>query len=236
MVANYTVEIDAFRTGKAYTISEAAKLAHTSYQNARRWLVGYEVPGHRMKPVFGDRPLQQTAPQPLMVSFIELIEIVMAARFRAGTDGQPPVPLERVRNAHQYARERLKVPYPFASLDLKTSGGHILHEFDEAYPGPRLIAISARGQITLPGLVQNEICNLDYDATQLADKWHPLGRIVPIVINPMVGAGRPTIEGTGVTVRTIEERFRAGDTVAYLAEDYDIAPEAIEYALHFAAA
>lgn len=47
--------LDPFTTGKAYSIAEAARLARTTAQTVRRWLLGYESPSHRLPPAFGGR-------------------------------------------------------------------------------------------------------------------------------------------------------------------------------------
>jgi hypothetical protein len=78
--------VDLFRTGKAYNVVQAAKLAGTTPATVRRWLAGYEVPGHQMEPVFGGRRLP-AGEAPWFVSFLQLVEIVVVARFRRGGRG-----------------------------------------------------------------------------------------------------------------------------------------------------
>jgi uncharacterized protein (DUF433 family) len=187
-----------------------------------------------MEPVFGPQPLVSGEGEPAMVSFLQLAEVVVAADFRRGSPGHPPIPLKRIRGANTYARQVLDVPYPFAHLKLEEYGGHILHEFDEKHPDGPLLALSAGGQWVLPGIVRTDIAHFDYE-DELASKWFPLGRDVPIVVNPRVGAGRPTIAGTGVTVRSIQQRSRAGESAAFIAQDYGIDESAVEQALQFAA-
>jgi len=55
----------------------------------------------------------------------------------------------------------------------------------------------------------------------------------PIVIDPTVRFGAPVLNGTGVPTEIVFERFQAGETVALLAEDYDIAPDLIQEAIRF---
>ena len=90
-------------------------------------------------------------------------------------------------------------------------------------------------QWTLPGLVQiDEVTSqLDYE-DQLASKWWPEGRDVPIVIDPRYSAGSPTVAGRGVTVSTIYKRFSKGKLpVDFLMEDFDLEREQIEEAIRF---
>ena len=69
--------ISPMRIGNSYTVSRAARLAGTTPQNVRRWLYGYEAPGHKMKPVFGPQP-----DGPPAISFLQLAELIVVARYR----------------------------------------------------------------------------------------------------------------------------------------------------------
>ncbi len=226
--------LDIYRVGKAYSLTEAARLARTSPATVRRWLQGYAQPGHQMVPVFG--PAKPADGQPLMVSFVELIEIVVVARFRKGAATSRPLSLDRLRRAHRYAREALGVAYPYASLKLKEYGGHVLHEFEALEgEGPWLMALDAHGQWVLPGLVQQELeQNIDFNG-EFAERWYPRGRMAHLVVDPHVAAGRVTIEGRGVTVDTVRHRWRAGEPIQSIAADYDLEPEAVEEILQLAA-
>jgi uncharacterized protein (DUF433 family) len=225
---------DTFRTGKAYTVTQAARLAGTSPQNVARWLRGYTGPGHQMAPVFGDR----SAGTPRTVSFLELAEIIVVAKFRRPDPrGKRPVNLATLRRAHEYARRAFGLEYPFASLNLKVEGGHVLHDFDLANPGEERIALDMGGQWMLPQPVRKELDQFDFDPDDhLAQRWFPLGRDGRIVVDPHVAAGRPAIAGTGVTVDVINKRFLSNESIEAIAEDFEIGRADVEQALRYAAA
>lgn len=224
--------IDAFRIGKAYTVTQAARLAGTSAQNVSRWLRGYVAPGHRMAPVFG----KQRGKAPLSISFLELAEIIVVARFRQPDDlGRRRISLDRLRRAHQFARTAFQLDYPFASLELRLEGGHILHEFDTVEPDGAALALDLHGQWVLPLPVRSALDLFEYD-DGLASRWFPLGRNGPIVVDPHVGGGRPVIAGTGVTVDVIRNRFEAGESIRSIARDFEVETSAVEQALRYAAA
>jgi hypothetical protein len=171
-----------------------------------------------MAPVFGAERVPDDAPG---VSFLQVIEVVVVAQFRRG---KRPVQLDRLRRAHAFARERFGITYPFASLNLREFGGHVLHEFDEADPHGPALALDIGGQWAIPGFVTNTLERVDFsEADRLAERWFPAGRDVPIVLDPRVGAGRLTVLGSGVTVDTIYGRFQAGESIQVLASDYDLA-------------
>ena len=52
-----------------------------------------------------------------------------------------------------------------------------------------------------------------------------------VVIDPTLSAGRPVITGTGLATEVIAERYKAGETVAELAKDYDRKEAEIEEAI-----
>lgn len=54
-----------------------------------------------------------------------------------------------------------------------------------------------------------------------------------ISVNPRVTFGAPTVAGTGIKARVIAYRVEAGETVAEVAEDYDIDEAAVRAAVKF---
>jgi len=57
-----------------------------------------------------------------------------------------------------------------------------------------------------------------------------------VVMNPTISFGRPVIAGTGIPVSSIYERYKAGDSVVDLAEDFRLEISAIEEAIRCEAA
>lgn len=223
---------DPFRTGKAYSVREAARLAKAPAATVRRWLLGYDVPGHHMEPVFGGKE-RPPAGEALQVSFLELVEILVAARFRR----DERISLSRIRAAHEFARKELLVPFPFASFEFVEKGGHLMHRFEDAEPGPGHMAFDLHGQWALPEDVKDAFETLDFDENRkarLAVRWFPFGRSMPIVLDPRYAGGRPVLAGTRVPVETIHDRFLAGDSIILLADDYDIETSTVEEVIRLA--
>jgi uncharacterized protein (DUF433 family) len=52
-----------------------------------------------------------------------------------------------------------------------------------------------------------------------------------IVVDPRRGFGQPVISGTGIEARIVAGRYRAGESIAALAEDYGVQLEQIEDAI-----
>ncbi|MBI5949101.1 MAG: DUF433 domain-containing protein [Chloroflexi bacterium] len=220
---------DPVVSGPRYTVAEAARLAGTSPQNVRRWLFGYEAPGHRMKPVLGLRDREQ-AP---LVSFLDLCELAVVAAFRRA---EHAVTLERLRRAHQYAREVLRVSHPFASDRIATEGGHVLLDFERSHPGPGRLVLNLHGQICLPLPVSEVLRRFEYDeVAHMARRFFLYRRDIPVVVDPERGSGLPTIAGRNLRASVILARWKAGQGIASLAEDFELEPPVIEAALRAAA-
>lgn len=228
---NPIISLGEYRTGGAYTATQVVHFAGTSSRNVRNWVHGFQGDGHRVSLVFARSPFPRGKSRPQMFSFLQLVEVVVAARFRQGIQGNP-VTLERIRDANEYAREQLDMEFPFANLQLWEEGGHMLYEFEQKYPGERLVAISANGQAVLPGIVSQSRDEFDYES-DYASKWFPLGRDVPIVLDPRKASGRPTIYQTRITVKAVKQRLAMGETVQELSEDYGLDESMIIQAKNF---
>jgi uncharacterized protein (DUF433 family) len=218
--------LNEYRTRPVYTIMQAARLAGTTSATVRRWLYGYRSPSAQMRPVFGNK--RRSKEPSVEISFLQLAEIVVVARYR-----HRGIKLERLRRAHKYAREQFEIEYPFASLKLKTDGAHVLGVFSEMEPGESLIALDQFGQWVLPGDIVKTLELFDYE-DDLAMRWFPIGRTVPIVIDPRFGAGKPTIPDRRLTIEAIYKRWRAGQDIRFIASDLKLPAYQVETTLRYA--
>lgn len=181
------------------------------------------------------RPLPAGGDGPLLVSFLSLVEIVVAKGFR-----RRGLRVARIRRARDFAVERFGTDYPFASLNLRVLGGRILADFDRESPGEKSLLVLERQaepgaeQWTLPQLVRQTIETIEYASDELATWWFPLGKDIPIVVDPRFAAGRPIIAGTGVTVEAVCSRVRQDLTTDFIARDLRLREAEIKAALEFA--
>lgn len=212
---------NGWRTQPMYSFSEAAHLAHVSVSTVRNWLLGYFTERGEVKPLFNGNFEEEKA-----CSFLQLIEIVVAAKFRKAEH----VKLSRVRDAYDNAKKFFRFEYPFASVELKGIGGHIVHVI--RVPGISLQSLDVLEQFTLPGLVQETIEQIEYEG-DLANRWYPIGKDIPIVVDPQISAGLPVIDGRGITVEAIYKRFKANQEIAYIEKDYKLEHGIVEKAIRF---
>jgi uncharacterized protein (DUF433 family) len=82
------------------------------------------------------------------------------------------------------------------------------------------------------GALRSTLHLFDYE-DGLALRWHPRGRGSPILVDPRIAFGAPMIADSGVPTSVIRDRFKAGETLAEIEDDFDIPRAQVEEALAF---
>lgn len=229
-------EGDGWRTQPMYTISEAARLAHVSSSTVRRWLFGYRpdkrFPQFVVPPVLGDAEVSP------YVSFLQLVELVVASEFRRVSR----VKLDVVAQAHTNLRNETDIPYPFAHEELELLGGHVIRWLHrnggtevESVDTPQQAAMSSLVERRIHESAERHVRTLEF-IRQLASRWYPVGKQVPIVVDPLFSSGIPTIDGRGVTVGAIYRRWKADphDNIRFIADDLQLDAQLVEQVLKYA--
>ena len=218
--------LNGWRTESMYTFSEAAHLAGVSTTTVKNWLFGYTIKGREVPPLF---PSDNGA----MVSFLQMIEIMVAGRFRKSVSGRKSIPFRAVQEAHMNARQVWEIEYPFAHLKLEALGGHIVHILTEGGSLDSFQALDNLEQWTLPGLLRGETTDQMEYVDDLAARWYPVGKTVPIVVDPRLSTGLPVIKGRGVTVQAIRKRYNAGLGIDFIAKDFRMKRKLIQTAIDY---
>jgi len=225
------------RLSPAYSMSEAAHYLRMPEETLRSWVVGrlYPVAGksRRSKPL-----IQLDDPHKQYLSFINLVEahVLAAIRRRHG------VKLPKVRTALDYVKKDFKIARPLIDQTFQTDG---LDLFVERYGD--LINASREGQQAMREIISVYLKRIERDGKGLPIKLYPFTRDTEsntppksdprlVVMNPEVSFGQPVIAGTGIPVSAIYERYKAGDSVAELAQDFRLDTSAIEEAIRCEAA
>lgn len=204
-----------------YRVTDAARYAGTSAQNVANWLyrettTGVTLPGKERR-----RPL----------SYLQLIEVAVVAIFK-----KLGAPLENIRKARDYLAQNFNTEYPFTIYQFKTDGYHLLLEFAEFEPelshSIDLVVADKAGQIAWQYLVEDRLLEFDYDEElDLAIRWHVAGRASPVIIDPRIAFGAPTVRGIPTWV--LRGRANAGETLYEMKEDFRLEEDEIREALQF---
>jgi uncharacterized protein (DUF433 family) len=225
------------RLSPAYSVAEAAHYLHMPEETLRSWVAGrlYPVGGQRKR----SRPvIHLDDPKRQYLSFVNLVEahVLVAILRRYG------VKLPKVRNALDYLRRQFRIERPLVDQTFQTDG---LDLFVERYGD--LINTSRDGQGAMKEIIGAYLERMERDGSGMPIKLYPFTRDTEaetlrgsnprlIVMNPAVSFGRPVITGTGIPALSVYERYKAGDSVAELALDYQLEVSAVEEAIRCQAA
>ena len=162
------------------------------------------------------------------LSYLELVEVAFVATFRG-----LGVSLQRIRKARDYAAQVLKSEYPFAEYSWLTEGQHVLLDLS-AIEGDisagRLVAADNEGQVGWKDVVSDRFHQFDYESG-IALVWHPASRKSPVVIDPRISFGAPSV--SGVPTWALKGRWDSGEKVADIQDDFGLSEQDICSALSF---
>jgi len=207
----------------AYPVFEAARYLGLPEAKLRSWVGG--KPG--FSPVIRLPEMSEG-----QLSFYNLVEafVILGLRTRHGLS------LQRVRTTVRFLSSLAPhSPHPLAELDLSTFAR------DVYFAGDKLVNVSRGGQLGIDQILAPVLERVEKDIRGVA-RLYPFTRpqigTSPkvVVIDPEFAFGRPVIAGSGIPTSVIRDRWKAGESVASLAEDYDRSKDEIEEALRYEAA
>lgn len=224
-----SIATDDIRAMPCYSIPEAAHYLRIPVTTLRSWVRGRKYPTSG-----GDQFFQPVIERPddsqNLLSFINLVEIHVLDAIRR----DHRISLHKVRIAIDFIEKELKSDHPLAYHKLETDG---LDLFVEGYG--QLINVSRSGQLALRELLQAHLWRIDRDSAGHALRLYPFTRKrlqlieepKAIVIDPRISFGRPVLAGTGIPTAIIAERYKAGEAIGALADDYGRSTLEIEEAI-----
>jgi uncharacterized protein (DUF433 family) len=211
----------------AYPFVEAAHYLNLPLSTLRAWCLGQPLhattQGRRFQPL-----IRLDGNQSRALSFLNLVEAHVLAAIRR----QHHVSLPAVRRALDFVRDRLKTSRPLAEVQFQTDGVDLFVERLRA-----LINVTQEGQTEMAEILREHLKRIERDAQGVPIRLFLMTRSTgaeqptSVVVDPRIAFGRPTLAGRSVPTAVLADRFKAGDTFAQLAADYDTSPQAIEEAL-----
>ena len=141
-----------------------------------------------------------------------------------------------IRQAIGYLSELAETPtdrrHPLVSRALDTDG---LDIFTDYYG--KLINLSRSGQTVMREVIASALERIERDDGGIPIKLYPFTRHsmtnapAMVLIDPALSGGRPVIAGTGLATEVIFERYKLGESIRDLADDYERPSMEIEEAI-----
>ncbi len=116
---------------------------------------------------------------------------------------QHDIPLKKVRRAVALLERQFGSRHPLADDQFETDGLDLFIQHAGLF-----INVTQTGQLAIREFVQAYLNRLERDEPRA------------VVIDPFVSFGRPVLAGTGISTAVVAERFKAGEPMGALADDY----------------
>ena len=221
--------LHALRDAPAYHVADAAAYVGVPASTLRSWIGRSSAP--RLPRGGVNSALIVAADQTQgLLSFNNLVEAHILRIFRQIHN----VRLPSIRVALEYASRDLNIPRPLLSRKLETDGVGIFIE----HLG-HLTDLSASGAIYLRSLLSAQLHRVDWDDSDLAYRLYPRVEDAPkdqarvVAIDPSLSFGRPLVLRRAIATAAIVSRIDLGESVAEVADDYDLTLDEVNAAVMF---
>jgi uncharacterized protein (DUF433 family) len=218
-----------------YSVPEASRYLRIPENTLHSWVSGRAYPlrsgaSRRSEPV-----IELADPANSRLSFNNLTEAHVLDALRR----QYQVELPQIRRAVNYLREHFRTKRPLVHHEMLTDGKHL---FVDAAGLEDVINASKHGQLAMRDLIGLHLQRVEWDKDGFVARLYPFtrSRRTPaeeasqprvVTMDPRVEFGRPVLKVSAVPTAVIADRYKAGESIADLAEDYGEDPLNIEEAV-----
>jgi uncharacterized protein (DUF433 family) len=218
-----------------YSVLEASRYLRIPENTLRAWVAGRAYPlrsggSRRSEPI-----IELADARAARMSFNNLTEAHVLDALRR----QYQVELPQIRRAVNYLREQFRTPHPLVHHQMMTDGQDL---FVEAAGLKDVINASRHGQLAMRDLIELHLQRVEWDKDGFVARLYPFTRSRRrpaeelkqprvVTMDPRIEFGRPVLKASAAPTAVIADRYKAGESVADLAEDYGEDPLSIEEAI-----
>ena len=192
-----------------YSQATASRLVGLSQGRVRRWLRGYE---YNYTPA-GAKHSQRRKQSPVVhrgktadtqyATFLDLIEMYFVKQF---VDSSYNLSLQKMRQALDEAKRLLGGHHHFAQQRFWTDGNNIYLELRDI--AESMMQLLSGRQYVIAPIIKESAHHIEFnDRTKFAERWYPLGDKEPVVIDPRISFGAPTITGRRIETANIYDLY-----------------------------
>jgi uncharacterized protein (DUF433 family) len=160
------------------------------------------------------------------VPFLGFAEAYVLSAFR-----KAGVPLQRIRPAVEVLSREIGIQHALASDHLYTDGAEVLFDYASERGDDDLLelVVVRTGQRQFSELVRDYLQRISYGTDGWASKVRlPAYGRADVVVDPHVAFGLPIVVHGGARVEDLVDRFLAGDTIDYIADDFGVPVAEVE--------
>ena len=146
-----------------------------------------------------------------------------------------------MRHAVERLRQELGTRYPLAHAHtwIQPEGRELVRriQVDANVPTAYLMVVVRDDQLVLSHQAETFIESVDFSARMsddpVVERVFPRPDLRGVVYDPRRKSGLPVVSGRGIPTAVIAEQLRSGDSVASLAEAYELTSSQVEAAIRF---
>jgi uncharacterized protein (DUF433 family) len=160
------------------------------------------------------------------IPFIGFAEAFVLSSFR-----KAGLPLQRIRPAVEILAKEIGVEHALASKSLYTDGAEVLFDYGNRTGSKDLMDLTVvrTQQRQFTKIVHGYLKRIDFGGDGWADSIRlSTYSAAEVIVDPRVGFGLPVLADGGARVEDLVDRFRAGDSVHELADDFGVPSEQVE--------
>ena len=159
------------------------------------------------------------------IPFVGFAEAYVLSAFR-----RAGVPMQRIRPAVARLASEIGVDHALASERLYTDGAEVLYDYASKQDGDLIeLTVVRTGQKQFSDLVREYLQRVRYgDDGWVAELELPTYGRAQVVVNPRRAFGLPLLVHGGARVEDLVDRFKAGDSVAEIADDFAVPEPEVE--------
>jgi uncharacterized protein (DUF433 family) len=180
-------------------------------------------PGNNGHPLITALP---AAHREASIPFIGFAEAFVLSSFR-----KAGLPLQRIRPAVEILAKEIGVDHALASKSLYTDGAEVLFDYGNRTGSKDLMDLTVvrTQQRQFTKVVEGYLKRIEFGGDGWADSIRlSTYSAAEVIVDPRVGFGLPVLASGGARVEDLVDRFRAGDSVSELADDFGVPSDQVE--------
>lgn len=190
------------------------------------WARGYKATFRTRPPVVGQAIVTSVDAPRLYptIPFIGLAEGFVVHSFR-----RAGLSLQHIRKAVAVLEKDIGIRHALASQRLFTDGASVLYDYAEREGDDELLTLVVTQQRVLADVVREYLRLVTYGSDGWPEKlFSPVTARPLVVVDPERGFGQPIFAKGAAPVESVVGRWKAGDSIAEVAEDFGVPPEDVE--------
>lgn len=139
------------------------------------------------------------------------------------------MPLQRIRPAVERLHGEFGIDHALASRRVFTDGAELIFDYAASVEDDAMLTVVRTGQQHFSEVIREYLEPITYGDDGWASELRlPAFKRADVLVDPQQAFGQPIVGAARVRVEDLVDRFRAGDSVADLVDDFGVSRPEVE--------